>query len=75
MYNNAAWRRLRAQVLAEEPTCQLQLEGCTGRSTQAAHVLSVAERPDLFLERSNVVGACRSCNHREASAKGGRARR
>lgn len=71
-YNSAEWKRLRARVLREEPTCRLRLPGCTGRSTTAAHIQSVAERPNLFLVRSNVRGSCASCNHREASAKGGR---
>lgn len=58
-----AWRTLRAQVLAEEPICWLQFDGiCTGPSTTGDHVISVEERPDLALVRTNVRGACAACN-------------
>jgi hypothetical protein len=57
-----AWKRLRKQVIAEEPTCWLQLDGCTRVSTTGDHVIPVTERPDLALVRSNVRGACRPCN-------------
>ena len=57
-----AWRRLRQRVLAEEPTCRLRLEGCTLVSTVGAHIISVKDRPDLALERSNVRGTCAACN-------------
>lgn len=57
-----AWRRLAAQVCDEEPTCWLQLTGCTGRSTTGDHVIPMAARPDLALVRTNVRGACRPCN-------------
>lgn len=58
-----AWRRLRDQVVAEEPTCRLRLPGiCTLVSTTADHVIPVTERPDLTLERANVRGSCAPCN-------------
>jgi len=57
-----AWKLLSAQVCDEEPTCWLQLTGCTGRSTTGDHVIPVAARPDLAMVRSNVRGACRHCN-------------
>lgn len=58
-----AWRRLRDQVVREEPTCRLQFPGiCTRVSTTGDHIVTVTERPDLALVRSNVRGACAPCN-------------
>lgn len=59
-----AWRKLRDQVVAEEPLCWLGLPGCTVASTTADHILTYKERPDLALERANLRGACAPCNHR-----------
>ena len=58
-----AWRKLRDQVVAEEPRCRLQLRGiCTGTSTTADHIVTVSARPDLALERANLRGSCAECN-------------
>lgn len=60
--NTAAWQKLRAQVIHEEPTCWLQLPGCTIRSTTADHLINVKDNPALALDRRNCRGACRPCN-------------
>ena len=39
------------QALEEQPWCQ-----CGARTTQDNHILSIKDRPDLRLERSNLVG-------------------
>ena len=53
------WRRLRAQVLREEPICYL----CGVRpSTVVDHVLPLSRFPHLAHVRSNLHGACRWCN-------------
>lgn len=57
-----AWRKLRDQVVREEPTCWLRLAGCTTWSTTADHVLTVKARPDLAMVRENLRGACHHCN-------------
>lgn len=57
-----AWKKLRDQVLAEEPLCQLRYNGCTGTSTEADHIKTVKARPDLALERTNVRGVCEHCH-------------
>jgi 5-methylcytosine-specific restriction endonuclease McrA len=58
-----AWRKLRDQVVEQEPTCQLRFRGiCTSTSTTAAHVKPVTTHPELALERTNLVGACTACN-------------
>lgn len=64
-----AWRKLRDQVVREEPICQLQLPGCTTISTTADHIETVKDRPDLAMERANHQGACRPCNQRRNDKK------
>lgn len=59
-----AWKRLRRRVVAEEPVCWLKLPGCTTGSTVADHVQPVATHPELALMRSNLRGACASCNRK-----------
>lgn len=59
-----AWRKLRDQVVAEEPDCRLQLPGCTFTSVTADHILTVHARPDLALVRSNLRGSCEECNRK-----------
>lgn len=61
------WRQLRDRVISEEPLCWLALDGCTRVSTTGDHVIPVTERADLALVRSNVRGACRSCNDRRGN--------
>jgi 5-methylcytosine-specific restriction endonuclease McrA len=65
--STAAWRRLVARVITEEPHCWLQLDGCTGASNTGDHVIAVTDRPDLALVRANVHGACASCNSRRGN--------
>jgi 5-methylcytosine-specific restriction endonuclease McrA len=58
-----AWRKLRDQVIKEEPLCWLHFPNiCTQVSTTADHVLTYTERPDLAMIRSNLHGACEPCN-------------
>lgn len=65
--NDRAWRRLRDQVVREEPTCQLRLEGCTGVSTTADHVLPRSQFPELSHARSNLRGSCENCNRKRGA--------
>ncbi len=52
------WRRLREQVLREEPLCQY----CrTAASVTVDHVLPRSRYPELAHVRSNLVGACAWC--------------
>jgi 5-methylcytosine-specific restriction enzyme A len=71
-YSSAAWRRLRAEVLAEQPLCEDCL--AEGRVEAAAHVHHVRERklaPELALVRSNLQALCSRChNRRHGSAAG-----
>ncbi len=53
------WRRLREQVLREEPCCRY----CGVRpSTVVDHVLPLAQFPHLAHRRDNLAGSCRWCN-------------
>ena len=64
VHHTRAWRKLRDQVVAEEPLCWLRLPGCTTLSQTADHVITAHSRPDLAMERANLHGACHSCNHK-----------
>ena len=66
-----AWRKLKTQVIAEEPICRLGYPGiCTIRSTTADHIQPVAQRPDLGMDRANHRGACQPCNeHRNHASR------
>jgi len=66
-----AWRKLRDQVVREEPICQLQLDdGCNWWSQTADHIINRADRPDLAMDRTNLRGSCFHCN----AVRGGRDR-
>jgi 5-methylcytosine-specific restriction endonuclease McrA len=62
-----AWRRLRDLVVLEEPVCQLRLLGCTYFSQTADHIVAYRDAPHLALVRSNLRGACQSCNWRRGT--------
>jgi 5-methylcytosine-specific restriction endonuclease McrA len=62
-----AWRKLRDIVVLEEPDCRLRLEGCTHLSTTADHIKHFKTHPELALERSNLRGACESCNKKRGT--------
>jgi 5-methylcytosine-specific restriction endonuclease McrA len=57
-----AWRKLRDQVVLEDPECQLRLAGCTRLATTADHIKHYTTHPELAMERSNLRGSCETCN-------------
>lgn len=63
------YRKVRDQVIAEEPVCWLQLPGCTKRSTTADHhpipFAQLAAHKMTGLERWNLRGACLNCNRKK----------
>lgn len=67
--NGARWRRVRAQVLFEEPNCagcgitlDLSLPRDHPRAAQVDHKIPFSIRPDLQYERHNLQAMCRTCN-------------
>ena len=61
--NSRAWRKLRAAVIREEPTCRIQIPGlCTGVSDCADHIVPRSKNPTLTMVRSNLRGSCTPCN-------------
>jgi 5-methylcytosine-specific restriction endonuclease McrA len=62
LYATAAWKRLSAEVRASANRCHWCLKPT--RRLVADHVIPLDQRPDLALERSNLVAACVPCNTR-----------
>lgn len=62
LLTSGRWKKLRAQVIREEPFCRLRLIGCTLRSDTADHIITVKQRPDLRFCRANLRGSCQHCN-------------
>jgi hypothetical protein len=67
-YRDSTYRRNRAIVLKRDPWCRLRLPGCTGRSTTADHVISVAKGGTNDL--GNLRGSCGNCNQLRGGAEG-----
>ena len=62
-FRTRAGRKLRDQVVDEEPECRLAYPGiCTGASQTADHIEHWSTHPELGLERTNLRGACNACN-------------
>lgn len=62
LYSTTAWRKLAAEVRASATRCTWCLKPT--RRLVADHVLPLDQRPDLALDRSNLVPACVPCNTR-----------
>lgn len=58
------WRRLRAQVLAEEPWCRHR---CGRPAAHVDHIIPRSIRPDLAHHRPNLQGLCGPCNLAKAT--------
>jgi 5-methylcytosine-specific restriction enzyme A len=67
------WKARRAAVLKRDPLCQLNLKGCTIRSTQADHIIPVAEGGTHEVE-TNLQGVCKPCHDEKAKAEAARGR-
>lgn len=70
---DADWRALRDSFLAAYPHCSV--EGCARRSTDADHIESVADRPDLRLVWSNLRPFCHQHHASRTARDQGFARR
>jgi 5-methylcytosine-specific restriction endonuclease McrA len=61
-YTSAAWRALRAEVLAEQPWCAA---GCGRPSVDVDHIVPRRIQPQRALDRANVQALCRACHGRK----------
>ena len=59
-YDSVRWRRLRALVLAEQPLCL----DCEEPAEMVHHLQERTQRPDLELDRANLVALCHACHAR-----------
>lgn len=56
---DAAWRKLRRAVLAQEPLCRYCAEvGVTTLACHVDHIEPISERPDLRLDPRNLQPLC-----------------
>ena len=62
LYATNAWRRLSSEVREGATRCHWCLKPT--RRLVADHVIPLEERPDLALDRSNLVASCFPCNTR-----------
>jgi 5-methylcytosine-specific restriction protein A len=62
-YMGAEWRACRASFLRDHPVCA----DCGGVATEADHLLSVRQRPDLALVQANLVARCKRDHSRRTS--------
>lgn len=69
---DAAWRKVRASVLAAEPLCRFCDEA--GRVTPATvvdHIVPIADAPDRRLDPTNLRPLCKPCHDRRTAREQG----
>jgi 5-methylcytosine-specific restriction protein A len=59
------WAKVRAQHLAEFPLCSEP--GCGDLATVADHIISIRQRPDLRLDRTNLRSFCKPHHDRHTA--------
>lgn len=60
------WRKMRVHVLADQPICELCEElGYVSPAMEVHHIHPISQRPDLRLERSNLMALCIPCHRNE----------
>jgi 5-methylcytosine-specific restriction endonuclease McrA len=74
-YDSIRWRKIRGQVLSEEPLCRF-CHDLYGRDTQANvvdHIVPHRGNYVLFFDRNNMQSLCESCHNglKQAMEKGG----
>jgi len=72
-YIDARYKANREIILAREPMCHWRLPGCTGKSTQADHLIAVSRGGSNDL--GNLVGSCENCNRRRGVSLGNQTKR
>jgi 5-methylcytosine-specific restriction endonuclease McrA len=74
-YASAAWRRLRAFVLAGAPLCvDCQKRGRITPATEVHHLEERRDRPDLALNSNNMEALCKVCHLRKRRGHSPRSR-
>lgn len=68
---DAAWRKVRAQFLAQNTKCV----HCGAVATEADHIKSIADHPQLRLRWSNLRALCKPCHSRRTATEQGFARK
>ena len=62
-YQSKAWRAVREIILTEQPYCVECLKhGIFTLATEVDHIIDIAKRTDLFLEKTNLQGLCKPCH-------------
>jgi len=57
------WRQVRQQHITDDPLCEDCLKiGIARPVEEVHHVIPIADRPELRLERSNLVSLCKECH-------------
>jgi len=63
LYQTKRWRRLRRQVLSEEPLCRMcQQVGKVTPSDTVDHIREHKGDKALFWDRANLQGLCHTCH-------------
>lgn len=71
---SAAWAKIRAQVLAEEPLCRYcQARGLVVPSREVDHIEDSREDYTDDNRRQNLMGVCRPCHSRKTAVSMGKA--
>lgn len=72
---DTSWEKVRRLVLLDEPLCRFCAQrDMTVAATVVDHILSIRERPDLRLVRSNLRSLCQPCHDRRTATEQGFAR-
>ena len=72
-YGTWEWKRFRAEVLKERGAACYNC-GSTNGSMELDHIIPLAERPDLRLDRDNVMVLCGPCHRHKTWQGAARAR-
>jgi len=63
-YSCARWRRLRAELLREEPFCRTcRAQGRNVLTAEIDHIVKHDGDPGRFWDRNNCQGLCAACHH------------
>ena len=72
-YHTAAWRRVRAEKLRQQPCCEWC--GASGPGLHVDHVVAVKDRPDRWADLDGLRVLCPSCHNRRSHRDGHRGRK